>query len=153
MAGKPAPKKERAWTETELKYLALVLADEKNQFAVRLETLALKKSANNDVFEDRFSSPLTPFDVWSLYPTSMSYVNDTHPLNGKVHNLTPGQSLTIQLAQENVPEQAYPVVIYAIFANGIYKPGAAEPYGSFYDGGFESLLFCLVVLGPLITTS
>jgi len=34
------------------KYLALVLADEKNQFAVRLETLALKKSANNDVFED-----------------------------------------------------------------------------------------------------
>ena len=52
MAGKPAPKEERAWTETELKYLALVLADEKNQFAVRLETLALKKSANNDVFED-----------------------------------------------------------------------------------------------------
>ncbi|KAK2558373.1 putative skeletal organic matrix protein 5 [Acropora cervicornis] len=52
MAGKPAPEKERAWTETELKYLALVLADEKNQFAVRLETLALKKSANNDVFED-----------------------------------------------------------------------------------------------------
>ena len=28
-----------------------------------------------------------------------------------------------------------------------------EPYGSFYDGGFESLLFCLMVLGPLITTS
>lgn len=52
MAGKPAPKKERAWTETELKYLALVLADEKNQFAARLETLALKKSASNDVFED-----------------------------------------------------------------------------------------------------
>ena len=52
MAGKPAPEKERTWTETELKYLALVLADEKNQFAVRLETHALKKSANNDVFED-----------------------------------------------------------------------------------------------------
>ena len=52
MAGKPAPEKVRAWTETELKYLALVLADEKNQFAVRLETLALKNSANNDVFED-----------------------------------------------------------------------------------------------------
>ena len=52
MAGKAAPKKERAWTETELKYLALVLADEKNQFAVRLDTLALKKSANNEVFED-----------------------------------------------------------------------------------------------------
>ena len=51
MAGKLAPRKERGWTETELKYLALVLADEKNQFAVR-ETLALKKSANNDVFED-----------------------------------------------------------------------------------------------------
>ena len=52
MAGKPAPEKERTWTDTELKYLALVLADEKNQFAVQLEAHALKKSANNDVFED-----------------------------------------------------------------------------------------------------
>ena len=51
MAGKLAPRKERGWTETVLKYLALVLADEKNQFAVR-ETLALKRSANNDVFKD-----------------------------------------------------------------------------------------------------
>ena len=42
------PKKERVWTE--LKFLALVLADEKTEFAVRLETLALKKSANNEVF-------------------------------------------------------------------------------------------------------
>ena len=42
MAGKPAPEKEREWTETELKYFALVLADEKNQFAVRLETLVGK---------------------------------------------------------------------------------------------------------------
>ena len=46
------PKKERVWTETELKFLALVLADEKTEFAVRLETLALKKSANNEVFEE-----------------------------------------------------------------------------------------------------
>jgi len=52
-AGKTTrPKKERAWTETELKYLALVLADEKTQYAVKLETLALKKSANNEVFEE-----------------------------------------------------------------------------------------------------
>ena len=40
-------KKERVWTETELKYLALVLADEKTQYAVILETLTLTKSANN----------------------------------------------------------------------------------------------------------
>ena len=46
------PKKERVWTETELKYFAIVLADEKKQYAVRLETLALKKSANNLIFED-----------------------------------------------------------------------------------------------------
>ena len=46
------PKKERVWTETELKFLALVLADENTEFAVRLETLALKKSANNEVFEE-----------------------------------------------------------------------------------------------------
>jgi len=32
--------------------LALVLADEKTQYAVILETLALKKSANNEVFEE-----------------------------------------------------------------------------------------------------
>ena len=50
-------------------------------------------------------------------------MNDTHPLNGKVHSLTAGQTLTLQLAQENVPEQAYQVVIYATFANGHYKPG------------------------------
>lgn len=52
MAGKPAPEKERAWAKTELKYLVLVLADKKNQFAVRLEIRPLKKSANNDVFKD-----------------------------------------------------------------------------------------------------
>ena len=46
------PKKERVWTETELKFLALVLADEETEFAVRLETLASKKSANNEVFEE-----------------------------------------------------------------------------------------------------
>ena len=46
------PKKERVWTETELKFLALVLADEKTEFAIPLETLALKKSANNEVFEE-----------------------------------------------------------------------------------------------------
>ena len=50
-------------------------------------------------------------------------MNDSHPLNGKVHSLTAGQTLTLQLAQENVPEQAYQVVIYATFANGHYKPG------------------------------
>ena len=45
-------KKECVWTETDLKYLVLVLGDEKKQYAVRLETLALKKSANNQVFEE-----------------------------------------------------------------------------------------------------
>ena len=36
----------------ETEYLALVLAEEKKQYAVRLETLALKKSSNNQVFEE-----------------------------------------------------------------------------------------------------
>lgn len=44
-------KKERVWTETELKYFAVVLADEKKQYAVQPETLALKKSANLCVYE------------------------------------------------------------------------------------------------------
>ena len=35
-----------------MKYLALVLAEEKKQYAVRLATLALKKSLNNQVFEE-----------------------------------------------------------------------------------------------------
>ena len=52
MTEKPKNSKERVWTETELKYLALVLADEKTQFAVRLDTLALKRSSNTEVFED-----------------------------------------------------------------------------------------------------
>lgn len=42
----------RAWTETELAYFAIVLADEKNEFAVRLDTLALKKTANNNLFTE-----------------------------------------------------------------------------------------------------
>ena len=35
-----------------MKYLALVLAEEKKQYAVRLETLALEKSSNNQVFQE-----------------------------------------------------------------------------------------------------
>ena len=45
-------KKERVWTNAEMKYLTLVLAEEKKQYAVRLEQLALKKSSNNQVFEE-----------------------------------------------------------------------------------------------------
>ncbi|CAB4032015.1 Hypothetical predicted protein [Paramuricea clavata] len=44
--------KSRQWTETELKYFALVLVDEKNEFAYRLDTLALKKTASKIVFEE-----------------------------------------------------------------------------------------------------
>ena len=44
--------KSHQWTKTELKYFALVLVDEKNEFAHRLDTLALKKTANKKVFED-----------------------------------------------------------------------------------------------------
>ena len=42
----------RQWTQTELKYFALVLADEKHDFGYKLDTLALKKIANKTVFED-----------------------------------------------------------------------------------------------------
>ena len=45
-------KKSRQWTDTELKYFASVLADEGNDFALQLDTLALKKSANEAVFRD-----------------------------------------------------------------------------------------------------
>ena len=41
----------RRWTEDELELFALVLTDEENNFASLLETLALKKSTNNEVFE------------------------------------------------------------------------------------------------------
>ena len=72
MAEKPKNSKERVWTETELKYLALnSLADEKTQFAVRLDTLASKKSPNNEVFEDiskAFESCLSS----NLYPCLFS---------------------------------------------------------------------------------
>ena len=43
-------KKSRLWTNTELTYFASVLADEENDFALQLDTLALKKSANEAIF-------------------------------------------------------------------------------------------------------
>ena len=50
MAEKQRSQRGQAWTETELAYFAIVLADEKNDFAIRLDTLALKKTANNNLF-------------------------------------------------------------------------------------------------------
>ena len=44
-------KNSRRWTETELSTFAEVLADPGNSFAITLDKLALKKSANNEVFE------------------------------------------------------------------------------------------------------
>lgn len=38
-------KKERVWTETELKNLALVVADEKKQYAVRLGAQVFEQSS------------------------------------------------------------------------------------------------------------
>lgn len=76
MEGKLAPKKVRAWTKTQLKDLPLVLADEKNQFAVWLDTLPLDKSANNEVFEEGvlkvfqsclFSNEFTEDNEWEKH--------------------------------------------------------------------------------------
>ena len=47
-----AKPRNRPWTETVLKYFAVVLADEKHEFSYKLYTLALKKTANKTVFED-----------------------------------------------------------------------------------------------------
>ena len=44
-------KKERVWTETQLKYLALVLPDEPKNLSFRLDALALKKS-DNELLEE-----------------------------------------------------------------------------------------------------
>ena len=41
----------RKWTDRELKEFAYVLADDVNEFALSLETLALKRSANIHIFE------------------------------------------------------------------------------------------------------
>ena len=52
-SGKASAKpRNRQWTERELKYFALALADEKDEFGYKLDTLALKKTANKPVFED-----------------------------------------------------------------------------------------------------
>ena len=45
-------KKSRQWTNTELKCFASVLEDEENDFALQLDTLALKTPANEAVFRD-----------------------------------------------------------------------------------------------------
>ena len=50
--GKKLPEvKGRKQTDNELKQFAIVQEDNKNEFALRLETLALKKSTNIKVFE------------------------------------------------------------------------------------------------------
>ena len=49
--GKGKGNNNRRWTEDELNIFAEVLADESNQFCLTLEKLALKKAANNEVFE------------------------------------------------------------------------------------------------------
>ena len=41
----------RRWTDNELELFAEVLADPKNNFAISLEKLAIKKSASNEVFK------------------------------------------------------------------------------------------------------
>ena len=41
----------RKWTDNELKQFAIVLAGDKYEFALRLETLARKKFTNIHVFE------------------------------------------------------------------------------------------------------
>ena len=43
--------RERKWTDIELKQFAIGLADDKSEFALTSETLALKKSANIRIFE------------------------------------------------------------------------------------------------------
>ena len=59
-SGKASAKpRNRQWTEPELKYFALVLADEKDEFGYELDTLALKKTANKPVFED-IKEPFRP---------------------------------------------------------------------------------------------
>ena len=50
--GKKRPEvRERKWKDIELKQLAIVLADYKSEFALTLETLVPKKSANIHTFE------------------------------------------------------------------------------------------------------
>ena len=43
--------RERKWTDIELKQFAIGLADDKSEFALTSQTLALKKSANIRIFE------------------------------------------------------------------------------------------------------
>ena len=53
MAAKKSMKESRGrkWSEDELKEFASVLADDRTEFALTLETLALKKSPNVHIFE------------------------------------------------------------------------------------------------------
>ena len=48
---KPVLQRSRTWTIEETVLFARTLADEENNFCDSLEHLALKKSANNEVFE------------------------------------------------------------------------------------------------------
>ena len=51
MEAKKSMKESRKWSKDELKEFASALADDRTEFALTLETLALKKSANVHIFE------------------------------------------------------------------------------------------------------
>ena len=64
-ANKPAVPKGRNWTEKETEAFCYVLADGEFDFALTLETKALKKQANKEVFEG-IQSQLKKFNLTRL---------------------------------------------------------------------------------------
>lgn len=89
--------------------------------------------------------------LWRYLRQPFLEVNNIHPLDGNEYQLTPGQNLAIKLEDENVPEHAYQVVIYAKFKSGYYygsvdKSGAGEMTVSttIPNGVIERKLICHV---------
>ena len=85
-------KNARQWTQNELELFAEVLADPENNFAISLEKLALKKSANNEVFKhikktfkkkmDNKTFKLNNADQVKDNATKLEYTNYGKNING-----------------------------------------------------------------------
>ncbi|XP_068676989.1 uncharacterized protein [Montipora capricornis] len=109
-------------------------------------------------FSGKLPTPLDVYQVitdikralWRYLRQPFLEVNNIHPLDGNEYQLTPGQNLAIKLEDENVPEHAYQVVIYAKIETGYYdlrdKPGAGEMIVSttIPNGVIERKLICHV---------
>ena len=72
-----AAKRERNWTDLETEVFCEILADGEFSFSVTLETMALKKQKNREVFEDIQKHLKTAFDDPAFVEENSTYFEES----------------------------------------------------------------------------